>query len=93
MFESKNFGSKNIFGSKNLGSKIFWVKNKFGVKKNLGQKNSSQKYFGSRRIVSANFFCPKKIRVGLTQGGGCMTPPQKKIVGLKLCWVVVSFVR
>ena len=32
-----------------------------------------------------------KKQVGLTQGGGYMTPPpKKKIVGLKLYWIVVS---
>ena len=42
---------------------------------------------GSKNL-DLKLFCLKK-QVGLTQGGGYMTPPQK-IVGLKLCWIVVS---
>ena len=69
-------GKKKCWVIKIFGQKIFLVK-KFWDKKN-GQKGLDPK-----------FFCLKK-QVGLTQGGGYMTPPQK-IVGLKLCWIVVSF--
>ena len=33
---------------------------------------------------------PKTVRIGLIQGGGCINTHTQKIVGLKLCWVVVS---
>ena len=85
------FGQKN-FGSKNFGSKNFWVKNFLGHK-NFRSKKFWVKIFWAKKIWSKDldpiFFCLKK-QVGLTQGGGYMTPPQKK-VGLKLCWIVVSF--
>ena len=63
-------------------SKHFWVKKHFGSKKFL-VKNYGQK------DLDPIFFVLKK-QVGLTQGGGYMTPPQK-ILGLTLCWIVVSF--
>ena len=59
-----------------MGKKIFWVK-QFWDKKKFGQKNLDPKFVLSKK------------KVGLTQGGGHMTPPQK-IVGLKLFWIVVS---
>ena len=64
--------------------KNFEVNNFLGSKKIFGQKDLGLK-------ISLS----KKIQVGLTQGGGFMTPPHptQKIVGLKLCWVVVSLVR
>ena len=92
-FSQKIFAQKNVFGSKNLGSNFFWVKNEFGVKWNLGQKKFESKKNWVKKNCIGKFFCPKKIQVGLTQGGGCMTPPPLKKVGLKLCVVVVSFVR
>ena len=76
-FWIKKIESKIFWVIKILGQKIFWVKN-FWDEKNFGQKDLDPK-----------FFCLKK-QVGLTQGGGYMNPPQK-IVGLKLCWIVVSF--
>ena len=59
-------------------SKNFWVKNFFSSKKFLGQKE-----LGPKKFLS------KKNQVGLTEGGGYMTPPQK-IVGLNFCWVVLG---
>ena len=72
----KNFGSKFFSVIKILGKKIFWVK-KFWAKK-VWSKD-----------LDLKFFCLKK-QVGLNQGGGYMTPPQK-IVGIKLCFIVFSY--
>ena len=59
---------------------------KIWVKKSLGKQILGQEHFWQKM-----FFSKKKIRVGLTQWGGCITPPPSpKIVGLKLRWVVVS---
>ena len=67
-----------------FGSLKLWVKNilrkKFLGKKKLGQKG-----------LDPNFFLSRNNQVGLTQGGGYMTAPSQKKVGLKLCWIVVSF--
>ena len=68
---------QNIFGQKKI-----WVKKILG-KKNIGSKN-----FGMKKMLDPKKFCLKK-QVGLTQGGGYMPPPPK-MVGLKLCWIVVS---
>ena len=70
-------------------------KNNFWVKKNSGQKFVGQKIVGQKKVLFEKNFRQKKMRVGLTQRGGCMTPPTPTqiIVGLKLCWVVVSCVR
>ena len=91
------FWSKNYFGQE-----TFWVKKTFLVthflsQKNFGQKILGQKNFWVKKILGSkrfgsDFFVKKK-QVGLTQGEGYMTPPSKKIVGLKLCCVDVSFVR
>ena len=88
MFGSKkkiwswNFLGQNFLGSKKcLGQKIFWVKKYFGSKRFLAK-------FGQKDF-DPKFFCLKKNLVGLTQGGGYMTPPPKKekekIVGLDCC--------
>ena len=53
----------------------------------LGKNFLGKTEFG-QKIWIRFFFCLKK-QVGLTQGGGYMTPPQK-IVELKLCWIDVS---
>ena len=78
IFSSKKILVKKFLDQKYLGPKKFGVKKYFWNKKNFGQID-----------LDPNFFCLKK-HIGLTQGGGYMTPPQK-IVGLKLCWIVVSF--
>ena len=79
---------KISFTKKYLGLKKFWIKNYLGQKV-LGKKNLGKKKFG--KILIRFFFCLKK-QVGSTQGGGYMTaPPLQKIVGFKLCWIVVSF--
>ena len=75
----KKIWAKNILAHKNFGSKNI-----------LGQKFWDKKKFGSKRFGSEIVLFKRKKQVGLTQGGGYMTPPQK-IVGLKLCWIVVSF--
>ena len=64
MFWSKKFlWVKKFLGHKNYGSKKIWVKN-FCAKKNLVKKD-----------LDPNFFLSKNNQVGLTQGGGYMTPP------------------
>ena len=81
----KKISVKNIFGSKNVfGQRIFWVK-KFSVKKNFWSKR-----FLVKKILSKNNASRVNPR------GRMYDPPStptQKIVGLKLCWVVVSFVR
>ena len=77
-------------------SKIFLCQRSFWVKKNLvGKHTLVEKMFGKKnfrvkKIRLQFFFCLKK-QVGLTQWGGYMPPLPQKIVGLKLCWIVVSF--
>ena len=62
-------------------------------KKKFGQNKFWAKQFFCLKDLDPKYFCLKKF-VGLTQGGGYMPPPQKKKkVGLKLCWIVVSFAR
>ena len=64
MFGSQKFlGQKDFLLKKILGSKNIWGKKIWG-KKNFGQKELGQK-----------FFLSKETQVGLTQGGGYMTPP------------------
>ena len=79
--EQKKIGSKKFWVKKNLrlkkilGHKNFRGRKKFAVKKIFGsQKFSGSKKFRSKRIGS-EFFLSKETQVGLTQGGGCMTPP------------------
>ena len=73
------------------GKKILWVK-KIGSKRFLGQKRFwVKKKFGSKRFVSEIIFAWKKTCRVNPMGRIYDPPPQKKIVGLKLCWVVVSF--
>ena len=67
---------------KNLVKKIFGYKN-IWTKKNFGQKDLGQKIFLSKK---------KSGRVN-PRGRRLDPHPTQKIVGLKLCWVVVSFVR
>ena len=51
------------------------------------------------KLCTVNKICVRKLfgkkdQVGLSQREDCMPPPPtQKIVGLNLCWVVVSFVR
>ena len=76
----KKISVKNIFGSKNVfGQRIFWVKKIFGQKKFLVKKILS-KNNASRVNPRGRMYDPPST-------------PTQKIVGLKLCWVVVSFVR
>ena len=46
------------------------------------------KFFWDTRYLK--LFLSKKTQVGLTQWGGYKAPPPQKLVGLKLCWVVVG---
>ena len=73
----KNFGSKFFSVIKILGKKIFWVK-KFWAKK-VWSKDLDLKFFLSKKTGRVN----PRWRI--------YDPPPQKIVGLKLCWIVVSF--
>ena len=82
-FGQQIFGSKKIFGQKDFWSKNFWVEKMFGSKKFLGHKNFWSKKFWIR---------VKKLRVKISWvKKDC--PTHQKTVGLKLCWIVVRFVR
>ena len=73
MFWSKNILVKKIFGQKfSFGQKIFGKK--FLGKNNFGQKDLDPK-----------FSLSKSNQVGLTQGGGYMTPPPENI-RVKIVW-------
>ena len=64
-----------------MGQKILGQK-KFGLKKN----------FGSKKIVDPKKFLVKKlfwVKIFFGSNLFFMTPPQK-VVGLKLCWIVVG---
>ena len=72
----KFFWVKKILGSKKyFRSKKFLLKN-FLDHKNFGSKNILGKKILVKKIWIRFFFCLKK-QVGLTQGGGYMTPPRK----------------
>ena len=59
----------------------------------LPPENSRVKILLGRSYLTKKIFVKKKNIGRVYPGrGGVDTPPQK-IVGLKLCWVVVSFVR
>ena len=85
------FGWKKCFcGKKICVEKIFWVKKIFQVEKFLVKKELASKKFGVKKSWVRKFVCLKK-QVGLAKGGGYMTPPpQKIVVGLKFCWVILS---
>ena len=74
----KSFWSKKFWGQKILGSKKFWGQKKFWVQKKIGVKVQQfflgQKIFGQKDL-SLKISLSKKMQVGLTQGGGFMTPP------------------
>ena len=70
---------QNIFGQKKI-----WVKKILG-KKNIGSKN-----FGMKKMLDPKKFCLKKTG-RVNPGGRIYAPPPPKMVGLKLCWIVVSF--
>ena len=77
-FGQRNFWVKHVMGKKIQDQNIFWVK---WVKNLLGQFQLSKK-----------IFCEEK-NIGRVNPGreGVDDPPPQKIVGLKFCWVVVSF--
>ena len=96
----KNFGSKNILGKnfwfkKNLVKKFFG-QIKFWVKKFSGQKSCfcgskvfwvkifGQKFFYQNDLDPNFFFVKKTKQVGLTQGGGYITPPPPEISRVKI---------
>ena len=67
-------------------------KKQFEIEKMLRMEGS--KYIstpGHQKGEGSEIFLSKNNQVGLTQGGGYMIPPPQKVVGLKLCWIVVSF--
>ena len=77
--------SKRFLGQKTFGTKDFLGQKKFSVKKNFWSKR-----FLVKKILSKNNASRVNPR------GRMYDPPStptQKIVGLKLCWVVVSFVR
>ena len=67
-----------------MGKKIIWVKKILG-KKNIGSKN-----FGMKKMLDPKKFCLKKTGRVNPRWRIYYPPPRKKIVGLKLCWIVVS---
>ena len=80
--QQRNFWIEKNFVSKKFWVKIFWVKNFFGSKKCWVKKKFGQK------IWTRNFICLKKT--GRVNPRGRIYDPPQKIVGLKLCWIVVS---
>ena len=72
-------------GKKNWGKKIFGSKN-FWVEKFLGHKN-----FWDKKMLDPKFFSFEKKTGRVNPRGRIYAPPPPKIVGLKLCWIVVSF--
>ena len=61
---------------------------KIRVEKNLGQKN-----LGREDFCQKMFFSKKNQSGRVNPRGRMYDPPLPKIVGLKLSWIVVSFVR
>ena len=90
MLGQKNVGPKIFLGQQNFGPKIFWVKKIFGQKMFWAKKNLGSKNIFGQKDLGLKFFLSKKNQEGLTESGGYMTPPPKKIVGLKFCWGVLS---
>ena len=80
----KMFASKKFMGQKIYGLKDFWVKKIFGQKnfsvKKIGQKDLGPIFFGQNEPGRVN----PRWRI-------YYTPAPQKTVGLKLCWIVVSF--
>ena len=75
----KIFGSKKFLGQKKFVSKIFWLKKIWHQKNFWVEKSWVRKFFLSKK--------PGRVK---PRGGYITPPPQKKIVGLKFCWVVLS---
>ena len=72
-------------GQKIVGSKNIWGQNNFGVK-----EISSQKFFGLKDL-NPKFVLSKEKAGRVNPRWRIYDPPPQKIVGLKLCWIVVSF--
>ena len=68
-------------------------KKKFWVKKILGKKFWIKKIFGQEDFCQKMFFSKKNQSGRVNPRGRMCDPPLPKIVGLKLSWIVVSFVR
>ena len=81
----KIFGLKKCFGKKSFCSKKFLGQKKFGVKKILSQKN-----FGLIDL-DPKFVLSKEKTRRVNPKWRIYDPPPQIIVGLKLCWIVVSF--
>ena len=86
----KTFASKKFMGQKKYGLKNFWVKKIFGSKKNFGSKIFlGKQIFWLKKCWVKKIRSEKLGRVNLR--GRIYDPPPQIIVGLKLCWVVVSY--
>ena len=59
----------------------------------MGQKTFGIEKILVKKIWVRKFVWLKKKHVGLTQGGGYMTPPPPENSRVKFSWVFVSFVR
>ena len=81
----KCFVKKNILSKKILGQKKFWVKKNFGSKNILGKKVFGMKKILLKKIWIRNIICLEKTGRVNPRGRIYDPPPQKKIVGLKLC--------
>ena len=90
-----------------MGQRKVWVKKMFGSKKRLHQKKfMGQKKYGSKKNVGSKIFLGKQIfwlqkfwvkkirseKLGRVNIRGRIYGPLPQIIlGLKLCWVVVSY--
>ena len=94
----KLFRSKNILGQKNFFGHTFFSQ-KILVKKFLGQNNFLIKKIWVKKILGKEIFLIKTIwvwfflskKTGRVNPRGRIYNPPQKIIGLKLCWVVVCF--
>ena len=80
----KTFGLKKCFGKKKIRSKKFLGQKNFGVKKYC-LKKFFLIYFNPKFVL-----CKEKTG-RVNPRWRIYDPPPQKIVGLKLCWIVVSF--
>ena len=90
MFGSKkHLRQKNVWVKKN-GLNNFWVKKNFRVNKKFWVKNFlGKQIFWLKKCWVKKIRSEKLGRVNLR--GRIYDPPPQIIVGLKLCWVVVSY--
>ena len=85
----QNFGWKNFWIKKIFQLKIFWVLKIFWSKKFRSKKFLDQKKFWSKRFGSEFFL--SKITGRVNPRGRIYDSSPQKIVGLKVCWVVLSY--